>query len=187
MKRTASAQGFSLIELLVVITIIATLAGLLFPALIAAMQAPKKAVAKNAGINLAIANESFRTDYGVYPDLGTTGADTFVASDNSRLMNILRARETTSSKQNPRMTQYFSYKNAKSTTKPRDGYDSTGNLLDPWGRQYKIKYDTSYDDRLMAYGEDLDLGTIVWSVGRDGVEVVNHTQLSGSDDVVTWR
>ena len=168
--------------------IICTLAGLLFPVLVSGPIAARKAVARAAGVNLVIALEQFKNEYGVYPDLGTSNADTFVAADNHRLLDILRGKETGPNVQNPRKISFFTYKNAKdSWSTKRDGFDSDGNLMDPWGHQYKIKYDTNYDNRLMAYGEDLDLGAIAWSVGHDGVEVVNYTQFSKGDDVVTWR
>ena len=70
-------KGFTLIELLVVISIIAILAGLLLPALSKARQRARETVATQAMQNIAVALESYRSDWGGYPrdDLFGSGDD----------------------------------------------------------------------------------------------------------------
>lgn len=182
-----SGAAFTLLELLVTMFIIALLMGMLFPVIFNARQMALKAKANSYALQLVTAVQAFETEYGKYPDLGITDADTFVAADNHRLMNILRARETGPDLQNPRMYKYVEFTDARGLTKPRDGYDAAGNFLDPWGYQYKLKYDTDYDGQVSVYGRDLDLRVVAWGVGRNGVEVPTYAELPGSDDVTSWR
>lgn len=181
-----ASRGFTLVELLVVITIIAVLMGLLFPVVGAAKQTALKAVAKTASTNLVVALTQFNTEYGIYPDIGTTGADTIITGENKDLMKILRAKETEEPLKNPRKIPFFTYKDAKSQTKPRDGFDAQGNLMDPWGYFYSITYDTDYDNQVTVtpYAKTLDAGAAVWTFGRDNVSTGT---VKGTDDVVSWE
>jgi prepilin-type N-terminal cleavage/methylation domain-containing protein len=175
-------QGFTLIELLVVITIIAILMGLLFPVVGSARQSAQKAVAKNAATSLVVGITQFYTEYGVYP----TGSGT--VETNNALMVVLRGIEPTGgSTQNPRKIQFFSYKNAKSTSKPRDGYDKDGALVDPWGSKYKVRWDDDYNNQVITDGyggKTVDTGAIAWTVGRDKKQ---SSKTKGEDDVVSWE
>jgi len=65
--RRQGAAGFTLLEMLIVIAIIAILVGLLMPALAAARRNAKNAATKATMHNLKIALENYRLDVGVYP------------------------------------------------------------------------------------------------------------------------
>jgi len=60
-------RGFSLIELLVVITIIALLAGLAIPAVMNSLNSAKEFAIKTQVVQLETAIETFKTDNGFYP------------------------------------------------------------------------------------------------------------------------
>ena len=67
MPALKSPRGFTVIELLVVIAIMAILMTLLFPAVQSALDAAKKAQAKNDVTQIATAMVAFDTEYGRLP------------------------------------------------------------------------------------------------------------------------
>jgi prepilin-type N-terminal cleavage/methylation domain-containing protein len=62
------ARGFTLVELLVVIVIIAALAGLTAPKLISMRKKGDQVVAMNNGRNMVLAMSDFSAEYGSFPD-----------------------------------------------------------------------------------------------------------------------
>lgn len=165
--RFSSALAFTLIELLTVITIIAILMGLLFPAISIVKDQARKAEAKAAASQIAAAVKQYYTEYGKYPvadyvtgtpsdirlgDMGDSGA---VASNNE-LFNILRAKpekKNTDNLYNPRRVTFFEGKPAGDPKAPKSGFldnaSGTGNqgaFYDPWGKEYTIIMDSNYND-----------------------------------------
>jgi type II secretory pathway pseudopilin PulG len=86
-KPTRRHSAFTLIKLLVVIAIIPVLAGLAFPAFNGAIDAAKKAKAKNDVVQIASAIRFYQTEYGKLPDYD--GKADYEA-DNDVLFNFLR-------------------------------------------------------------------------------------------------
>src|SRR5438270_6244058 len=84
------AHGFTLIELIVVILIIATLAALLVPAASRTLDRAKSAQAKNDVTQIVTAVNAFYTEYGTYP-VTAGGGDATFTTDNSAVINALRA------------------------------------------------------------------------------------------------
>src|ERR1041385_2094468 len=75
-RSVQSRRAFTLIELMVVISIIAILIGLLFPALRGMQDQAKRAQAKNEVSQIVTAVNAFYTEYGRYP-ISTTIDTTF--------------------------------------------------------------------------------------------------------------
>jgi len=65
--RAGAGRGFTLVELLVVMGIIAILVSLLFPAITQVIVAVRKAATANVINTLGVALDAFRNDWGVYP------------------------------------------------------------------------------------------------------------------------
>ncbi|MES2439874.1 MAG: prepilin-type N-terminal cleavage/methylation domain-containing protein [Verrucomicrobiota bacterium] len=187
--------GFTLVELLVVITIIAVLAGAGFAAGNAAVQRAKKMTTLATCTSMESAVNNFFTEYGSMPkEISTdTEVDTILDKD---LLNVLLAYEQSSGTVlNSRGIRFLSVKEGKSnkngliisggsTTPTADG------LYDPWGGSYKVMLDGDYNEVIepKPKGTGATKATLngkrsaVWSDGADGVDTTGKI----SDDVKTW-
>ncbi len=170
-----SSRAFTLIELLVVIAIIGILMALLFPAVGSAIDAARRAQAKNDVTQIAAAVLSYESQYGYLPD-NTTG------KVDQNLINILTGSDTN---KNPRKIVFLEVAGFK---KGKSGTNGSGSFVDPWALTegsekqtvYLIKIDNSsdttpYDSRLTGVG----WGTTESVMKR--VAVWNNPQTSTSD------
>ncbi len=155
--------AFTLIELLVVIAIIAILAGLGFPAIQGALNSGKKAQARNDVHQLAAAIKAFQLEYGRLPST-STGSDS-PSADNAAVIEAL----TGSNALNPRGVVFFEPKVAKAGKGGLDG----GVYKDPWGNAYTIMLDTSYDNKISAFGQTNFTTVIVSSPGGTNTSATN--------------
>ena len=73
--RTRASAGFTLVELLVVMSIIGVLIGLLYPAVNAAVRASRVARTQAIIQSLTVGLEAFKADWGVYPPSNNDGDD----------------------------------------------------------------------------------------------------------------
>jgi prepilin-type N-terminal cleavage/methylation domain-containing protein len=172
----ASRLAFTLIELLTVITIIAILMGLLFPAIQVVKDQANKAAARAAVMQIQSAVKNYYTEYGKYPvaDYSTSTPPTDIRlgdkstanaqDDNAELFNILRAKNTgknTDNTYNPRRISFYEGAPVKDPNAPKNGFlDATpgagggvqGALYDPWGKEYTIIIDANYNDVISLSG-----------------------------------
>ena len=208
-NRAGRTRGFTLIELLVVITIIIILMGLLFPAFRGVQDQAKRTQAKNDLTQIVTAMNAYYTEYGKYPiDTAAHGSSDVVygdpggSYDNKEVMDVLRKLNTTL---NPRSIDFLQVSNVKDPGQPRGGIATqdvtqngwtikTGAFVDPWGGEYLISIDGSYDDYTLLYlnysdqPTSIKAGCIAWSYGRDGKKGTSGDgKLKGSDDVVSWQ
>lgn len=168
-------RAFTLIEMLVVIAIIAILAGLLFPAISKGLLTAKRNKAGVEAKNIAAAIEMFFKDYGYFPvpagdqglSTGTPGdLDTYPEQDSKYFTetyskNIIRVLMGESTLINPKGTRYLD-----SNSPVQDG-----EYLDPWGNQYLIKLDLDYDGKIEFFSQpdQYTRRAIVVSLGADGL------------------
>ena len=193
--------GFTLVELLVVISIIAVLASAGFAAGTAAIQKAKKTTSLATCVAIEGAVNNFFTEYGSMPTTSssTSGTDddpavnTADGDKGKTLVTVLLGlTESASPPLNTRSVKFLSVKEGKNK---KNGliYDTTGTnvvgIYDPWGGGYNVMMDTNYDEKVTvspAGGTPQILNgrrCAVWSAGADGV-------MSGTgkitDDVKTW-
>jgi prepilin-type N-terminal cleavage/methylation domain-containing protein len=209
-------RGFTLLELLVVITIIIILIGMLFPAFRGIQDQAKRTQAKNDLSQIVAAISAFYTEYGRYPLPTTATTDTAAtySATNNVVFDILRydiTRDpTTVNALNPRQIVFITPPIAKDQTTPKLGVQtSSGVWFDPWGYAYNVTIDANYNavttqtppytDLSPTYtqaGSDLGpkTGAISWTKGPDNQlgnagdnQYKNTSTGIQSDDVISWQ
>ena len=151
--------GFTLVELLTVIAIIAVLAGILMPTLSKAMQKAYEGKARSAISSLEVAISMYETDMGYYPIEGTDDNDIYKLRErNQKLVNALADER----QGDPDEKKYYNsnwrgpymefrakeLRDPNDFTKVKEGppdYDVV--FVDPWDKPYVYipygKYDAS--------------------------------------------
>ncbi len=201
-----------MLELLVVISIIALLAGILLPVTSSVMTNARKVQAKNTEVQVVTAIKSFQTDYGVFPMPADAPTNTDVcfgtnAPTLTELCDILRAdgqrsEASASTRINTRGVVYIELPDAKNQTagQSKSGIGPDGMLYDPWGTIYLVCVDGNYDGMLNnpysqnAGGTTLRTDAIAYSWGPDKNTTSNFFGSGGdknagtsADDVISWQ
>ncbi|MCX6970290.1 MAG: prepilin-type N-terminal cleavage/methylation domain-containing protein [Verrucomicrobia bacterium] len=182
--RIPERSAFTLIELLIVIAIIGILMSLLFPAVNSAIDAAKKAQAKNDVTQIATAVIAYETEYGKLPATNASGVDV-----GEPFLSALMGSNTSSL--NPRQIVFIEVPNAK-VGKKSGLSTNTGIFVDPWGASYQIAFDDNYDNIISSAGDNKG---ITASSLRKKVAVWNNvTAMSNTTDaqrkrraVVSWE
>jgi prepilin-type N-terminal cleavage/methylation domain-containing protein len=203
-NKSRDASGFTLIELIVVITIIIILAGLLFPAFRGVQDQAKRTQAKNDLTQIVTAVNAFYTEYGRYP---LVTADTIITSSSSPtqcdVISTLRAVSACANAGNAVNTRaivFISPPDVKDQTNPRSGIKTSDNQwYDPWGTPYLIEIDGNYDNAVpnpytanAGATPNLQIGVIAWSRGSDkagATAAASGDKKTGTydDDVISWQ
>ena len=181
-----SRRGFTLIEILVVITIIGILIGLLFPAIKGAILKAKVAQAKQDERAIVNAIRQYITEYGKLPvkDASQGVPDIYYDSSSQfQIMNALRAiasGDNASDALNKKKIVFLEPPSRKGSI------DSLGNILDPWGQVYYIKLDNNYDNIVDYFSPPNRSGpVVVVSYGANKTQETPNT--SAGDDVVSFQ
>ncbi len=162
--KTSPARAFTLLELLIVISIIAILAGVAFPMMQGATNQAKRVHAAKECQNLVQAIGLYKNEYNVMPLRSAgTGSESQIFQSDASFMNILLGEDE---ELNRREKSFFQTNEAK---KNRKGLDKQGNLWDPWGEYYQIEIDADYNGIVTgppgAEGE-IRADAAVWSYGK---------------------
>lgn len=196
-------RGFTLVELLVVITIIIILAAAGFAGALKAMARAKSTKAHAALTSLEQAVNQFYNEYGRLPAINSATSDAqyeTALEDGKKLLEPLLGKEDTTSGsstiQNPKQLSFLSVPDGKiKGTAGIDGLvyevgstSKVRGLYDPWGHPYKILLDNDYDEELSVNvaGTTKNLHgrrVAVWSLGADGK---SDDAKTAADDVKNW-
>lgn len=188
-----SSRGYSLIELLVVITIIAILASLAFAATRAVLGQAYKIETKTQLAALEIAVQNYFTEYNRLPGSGTAD-ETLRLNQSTDVLAILLGDKSVSGHPGARGPVFLNVKPARAG---KSGLLEHGenylSLLDHWGNPYFLILDRDRDERLSnpdANNEDrrvsksaqkgLRSRVAAFSSGPDG-------KPGTGDDIVSWR
>lgn len=174
---TQSRKGFTLIEMLVVIAIIAILAGMLLPVLNQIRRYTKRTKAKEMIYQAKTAFKQYLVDYRKFPNVAITRTDTNV-------LNILSGRTHNS----------LGHKYMDVSTNEFSSDPNVSGLRDPWGELYWVTVDNglggdttgAYDHKVRAsgYADEIEEEVIVWSTGEDKSSADAQKQ---KDDVRSWN
>ena len=187
--------GFTLVELLVVITIIGLLVGLVSVAVPKAIESGMKAKAKGELTAIVSAVKAYKQEYGQWPVAKSqmdSVADEYnswygpptTESESKDLMKILSGDMTVQKDgqtMNPKGARFL------------EGAKTDGTFQDPWGKQYSVKMDTNESGGLEYYGssgtqENIRVTVIAVSLGKNGTqEDPDKKATKTCDDVFSWR
>ncbi|MEO7317593.1 MAG: type II secretion system protein [Chthoniobacteraceae bacterium] len=194
LRRFILPRAFTLIEILVVISIIAILMAMLFPALEKVREQARRAQARNDLGQILLAVKNYHGEYGKYPSVAAIApdgdvlvgdADAKATIDNSALMDTLRAIGRGLNERhvlNPKRIIFLDGRTAGNAAEPRAGFSDKaeskkrGSFYDPWGRQYGVVMDADSDNTLTVAEQYSDFagenapraGVGAFSMGKDG-------------------
>ena len=157
MRALKSPQGFTIAELMVVVAIIVILMSLLFPAVQGALEAAKKAQAKNDVTQIATAIVAYDTEYGRLP---STNPAPEVLNFGQAPYNALIASNDTLNPRKILFLEVLNYKRGK-------GGILDGVFVDPWAKSYYVAADSDYDNRVgvSTNGGTTENSSIIKKVG----------------------
>ena len=199
--------AFTLIEMIVVILIIATLAAMIMTGASSLIDRAKKVQAKNDVTQIVNSVNAYYTEYGKYPMVDANqGTDTLygksgTAPGNEDLCNVLRALAqgvNLGDVLNPRKIVFLS---GRDSSRARSGFATVattdtqtkpiniGAFVDPYGNAYMVAIDGSYDgatvdalpytDLPYATGNTVRTGCFAESFGKDGVQGTKQSNRTG--------
>lgn len=203
--RLVWGSAFSLVELLVVISIIGLLAGLSSVIVPRAMESGRKAKAKADLTAIVAAVKAYRQEYGQWPvarskmdqasdEYGSWYGPPTALADGKTLMKILIGDSTVKVDgvvMNPKGIRFL------------EGPGPDGSFYDPWAdldpgskenHQYCVKMDTNESGGLEYYNpsggttENIRMTVIGVSLGKNGVQEDPDKRATRTcDDVFSWR
>jgi prepilin-type N-terminal cleavage/methylation domain-containing protein len=158
--------GFTLVELLVVVTIIGLLVGLISVAVPKAIESGMKAKAKGELTAIVAAVKAYKQEYGRWPGSTFTSDTTYQDGQSMQLLAALSGSNSLTV-ENPKSVRFL------------EGAQSNGTMLDPWGTQYLVLIDSDDSNSLNYKSKTAAISVLAVSFGKDKKQ--DATPGSGDD------
>lgn len=188
--------GFTLVELLVVISIIGMLAGLMSVAIPKAMEAGKKAKVKGELTAIVSAVKAYKQEYGRFPSSATASDDEHIYASYCTSQSKFSTQPFGPTKD---LIQILSGNNLNNLNPKQvrfleaTGASSTFVWLDPWGKEYCVMFDTNEDGGVEYWGSgnwqdpNIRVSVIALSAGPNKIVDGSAVNSSSCDDIFSWR
>ena len=153
-------RAFTLVELLVVISIMALLMGIIVPSYFSIREKAKYTKAKVTVKNLETAFKAYLDHYRTWP--ATVFGDGTVKEVDEDVVNILKGVPSDDNKDG---IAFYEFESTNSSGAYLDPFTTT---TDPnMEKPYRFQVDYNYDNKIDVGGPDLYRTVIVWSVGTN--------------------
>jgi len=157
-------RAFTLVELLVVISILALLMGIIVPSYFSIREKAKYTKAKVTAKNLETAFRAYLDHYHVWPGKLADGNTTYEIKDD--IFKLLQGKVDDDN--NKDGIQFYEFEST----------NTAAGALDPWSepsdsttwKTYRVRVDRNYDNKI----DDLYRTVIVWSVGTNRTDVLTE-------------
>jgi prepilin-type N-terminal cleavage/methylation domain-containing protein len=195
-----SSAGFTLVELLVVIGIIAALAGIILPVIQTSIGKAEKMTAEGDVKRLVTAWEKYYAEYGSWLCLDDRnqlreipkwwGGEEGMSPNEAETQWVLRTTENVVEILTTRFEEadFDNPKTIKFMTFGPDALNEDGDFVDPWGNPYRFLFDLNGDGKVERPGfEPIYKKVIAWSMGPDGQDADSDTADEVKDNINSWK
>lgn len=171
-----ASAAFTVLELLVVISIIAILLGVILPSFLPIRDKAKRAKAQVTAKNLEIAFKNYLDYYRKWPSVFGSADTTVEINDN--IFRIMRGE--TVGGDNASQVVFYEFETS----------DSAAGALDPWSdpsdnntwRRYRVRVDADFNNTITLGSDNLYRSVVVWSCGTNRVD-----DDGTKDDIKSWE
>jgi prepilin-type N-terminal cleavage/methylation domain-containing protein len=168
-------RGFTLLEILVVISIIAILAGLVVPTFYFAKKRARAATAQTEVKHLETAFKSYLDTYKVWLFSSSIDEETIYDVADSKGLNLfsMLSGSDTATDLNPQRIVFYEFKSTTNYPSQTTAYDPWSNPADvPNQKPYHVMFDKNYDNKIKLPaslgGQVVNRSVVVWAEGDRG-------------------